>query len=509
MKRIFISFFMMAAVTMGAMAQQCWTFHQSSGDSITLDLTSTFGIRPQVKDGNIVWTVKLVDDSGKTTATLDDVSSLEFRTNAQVHEQVRKALVEFYEATNGNQWTDNTNWCSDKPIEEWYGVRTWKGYPYVKSLYLGNNNLSGHLPEGDCFTRMVGLAALYLNENQIGGSIPQCLKNSFFLSNLKMNDNQITGELPEWLFDLPLFKYLEVDHNKLTGPIPAGYVKVMDEGFNNNISGNDFSGEVPEAIVNHPRFSQLWDNILPQGGHLTLPTIPAPVLEVEDLNGNRYSTADVYKNNIYTLLYNYSSARSEYTDKLAKAYETYKPKGFEVLGMIPSDETLEEVKGFLKANDINWLNLDPEGFQGFFHRYFLYLNFVNLVDQNGNIVFTSLMDENGKMENTMGKSTRDQLLFDVLEDRFGKVDYTPYTSTDYSRDGEVITLQTATVGNGVDIVFMGDAFVDKDMEPGGRYEQRMREAMEQFFAYEPYIIVSVFRGSGCGIHWLKKIATGN
>lgn len=61
-----------------------------------------------------------------------------------------------------------------------------------------------------------------------------------------------------------------------------------------------------------------------------------------------------------------------------------------------------------------------------------------------------------------------------------------YTSTDYSRDGECVVLQKATVGKGVNLVFMGDGFVDKDMEPGGRYEQKMTEAMEIFFAYEPY-----------------------
>jgi hypothetical protein len=38
----------------------------------------------------------------------------------------------------------------------------------------------------------------------------------------------------------------------------------------------------------------------------------------------------------------------------------------------------------------------------------------------------------------------------------------------------------------VDIVFVGNAYVDKDMAPGGKYEMKMKEAMEQFFAYEPY-----------------------
>ena len=114
------------------------------------------------------------------------------------------------------------------------------------------------------------------------------------------------------------------------------------------------------------------------------------------------------------------------------------------------------------------------------------MNFINLVDKDGNIVFTSIMDDDGKAEDQWGTSTRDQKVFDVLADKFGKADFTPYASTDFSRDGEVLTLQKASKGNGVDIVFVGNCFVDKDMEPGGFYEQKMTQAMEQFFSYEPY-----------------------
>lgn len=61
-----------------------------------------------------------------------------------------------------------------------------------------------------------------------------------------------------------------------------------------------------------------------------------------------------------------------------------------------------------------------------------------------------------------------------------------YSSTDYSRDGEVVTLQKATVGYGVNLVFLGDGYVDRDLVPGGKYEQRLQDELENFFAYEPY-----------------------
>ena len=62
-----------------------------------------------------------------------------------------------------------------------------------------------------------------------------------------------------------------------------------------------------------------------------------------------------------------------------------------------------------------------------------------------------------------------------------------YTSTDYSKDGEVFILQKHSIGNGVKLVLMGDFFVDTDMNPGGVYETKMKEAMEYYFSIEPFL----------------------
>ena len=36
----------------------------------------------------------------------------------------RAVLVELYNATDGANWADNTNWLSDEPMREWHGVTT-------------------------------------------------------------------------------------------------------------------------------------------------------------------------------------------------------------------------------------------------------------------------------------------------------------------------------------------------------------------------------------------------
>lgn len=60
-----------------------------------------------------------------------------------------------------------------------------------------------------------------------------------------------------------------------------------------------------------------------------------------------------------------------------------------------------------------------------------------------------------------------------------------YISSDYSNDGKVTTLQTATKGNGIDIVLMGDAYSDRQIADG-TYKADMENLYENLFTEEPY-----------------------
>ena len=56
----------------------------------------------------------------------------------------REALVALYNAADGPNWSDNTNWLSDEPSGEWYGVGTDRS-GRVLSLYLHDNLTCGSL----------------------------------------------------------------------------------------------------------------------------------------------------------------------------------------------------------------------------------------------------------------------------------------------------------------------------------------------------------------------------
>lgn len=63
---------------------------------------------------------------------------------AQVPEIDSLALVALYNSTNGDNWTNNTNWLSSNPVSTWYGVTVSGGG--VVSLDIHQNGFSDAIP---------------------------------------------------------------------------------------------------------------------------------------------------------------------------------------------------------------------------------------------------------------------------------------------------------------------------------------------------------------------------
>lgn len=60
-----------------------------------------------------------------------------------------------------------------------------------------------------------------------------------------------------------------------------------------------------------------------------------------------------------------------------------------------------------------------------------------------------------------------------------------YISSDYTQDGKVTTLQSATEGKGINIVLMGDAYSDRQIADG-TYGADMKYIYDNLFTEEPY-----------------------
>ena len=439
-----------------------------------------------------------IDERGELTWVYNgqpfkDVESVLFRNKAYDDIKEREALIELYKATDGDHWADNTNWCSDKPLSEWYGVGCDYATGRVTSIMLSTNKLKGTLPES--LENLSWLEYLSISNNpNLTGNIPQALGKLMNLWFIGLDHNGLTGPVPGNLFMLPRLKQIDLNENQLSGTIPETLTFMMDKAKEPNdmwICHNRFTGKVPDAILHHKNFRNLWPAILIQDGEIgdfdiKDIEIPGPDFELTDMNGVVHKSSEIYARNKLTLLYEWASwcpYSKELNIKLIPAYSQYKDKGFEVLGltqlcgMATPCSTEEEWMDYLQTNHVEWPNVveDFDNLLNVIH-YLSEVPLLLLVDQNGKIIFSNILKEDPNIYALVPK----------LEEYFGALEGGEYyTSTDYSRDGEVYTMQTATEGRGINLVFMGDGFVDTDMGDGGKYEKTMQKAMEQFFAVEP------------------------
>ena len=102
-----------------------------------------------------------------------------------------------------------------------------------------------------------------------------------------------------------------------------------------------------------------------------------------------------------------------------------------------------------------------------------------------NFTVETLTNSWGGVETTTHDGRKGEIVF-LLNDK----DYRSRMTVeqyDYEYgDGDMITHQTATVGNGVNIVIMGDCFDAKDISEG-KYLKAMQDAYTYFFDIEPYL----------------------
>lgn len=117
---------------------------------------------------------------------------------SEIYERLRR----LYEDTGGPDWTDNTNWCTEKPIGEWYGI-TVDAYGNVTGIDLSSNNLTGDLYIGD----FPHLKELNVSHNGLTGlSIRNTLLSEIVL------DDCVVGNLE--VRDVPL---ITVSNNIING----------------------------------------------------------------------------------------------------------------------------------------------------------------------------------------------------------------------------------------------------------------------------------------------------
>ena len=186
----------------------------------------------------------------------------------------RMALEALYDATGGPNWTDNTNWKTSAPLDEWYGVTT-DANGRVTDLLLSDNALTGPIPAE--LGNLENLDNLGLGFNALTGRIPGELGALAGLWQLHLAGNALSGPIPAELGNLANLESLNLQSNELTGSIPVEFGRLTSlTGL--LLSNNALTGPIPEALG---RLVNLWELWLDEND-LTGP-IPAALGRLENL----------------------------------------------------------------------------------------------------------------------------------------------------------------------------------------------------------------------------------
>ncbi len=214
------------------------------------------------------WVHALAEGSVEITATLKGLSA-SVTLNALPPDKI--ALLALFRSTEGNSWSQSTNWGTDAPMDEWFGVEQ-DDRGRVESVNLPVNNLAGTLPPE--IGRLTALKELHLEANLLEGTLPPEIGNLESLQWLGLYGNELNGPLPPEVGELADVRILDLAFNSFTGSIPVEITRLPSLWYLGLFS-NELTGEIPPEIGDLPRlrfldlgYNRLTGPIPPEIGNL-------------------------------------------------------------------------------------------------------------------------------------------------------------------------------------------------------------------------------------------------
>ena len=479
-----------------------------------------FTVAPNESTDDRSGTVTVKDKSGKASPV-----TITVRQNKVSMAMVsRRVLTDLYNALGGSHWKVQGNWATDAELSKWEGVTFNNDIGGVTEVIINDFGLKGEIPQsiGD----LTCLKTFRIeNEPGVTGTLPASFGNLVNLESLSLNGTSLTS-LPDIFSKMTKLRWVFVNNNvKMTGPIPAS-LGAPDEMSTLSLIGNHFTGTVPDSWAKHYKILNVAGNylsgtippsfltgddvakklqgtgLLLQGGEgfdISGIEIPGywPEGNIQDImTGKDFNFPEVVAKNKYTVFLDWAPwcpFSKALLPQLLNYYKKYHKDGLEIIAsvMVAEDgsfwDDLETQKNAVKAGGYDqWINF-------FFGPYVWEMSFpastpqAEIYDHDGNTVFSSFSQYPDPVRKRFSQNGASVSLIPFLETLFGPANTQDnYVSSDYSKDGEVLTLQKATVGKGINIVFLGDGYSDRHMGAGGLYETVMKQAMEEFFAIEPY-----------------------
>eukprot|EP01018_Ginkgo_biloba_P026811 Gb_11935 [translate_table: standard] len=155
------------------------------------------------------------------------------------------------------------------------------------NLSIWNNRLTGLIPPK--LGQLTKLRLLYLHVNKLTGTIPSSLSNISTLSHLLLNTNNLSGAIPPQLGIITQLEILQLSDNQLTGQIPAS-LSNCTRLLTLNLFNNPLAGHIPSefgAKLAKLQWLSIWGNQL--SGNIPNSLANCSQLRLLELSRNRLS----------------------------------------------------------------------------------------------------------------------------------------------------------------------------------------------------------------------------
>jgi gliding motility-associated-like protein len=214
---------------------------------------------------------------------LNDVTTLATACPYTVPCVERDALIALYNATDGANWTNNTNWLTTNPVSTWYGVTVAGGHVTGIEFSSAGNNLNGTLPIELGDLNFLEKFIITYNPNLTGNIVAELFTNTS-LNEIVLANNGLTGSIPSTISNLTALRFLELQNNTFSGAIPAEIYTLTNLEVL-NLYDNNLSGPISADIQNLTQLTWLSLGRNPIGG-----TIPIQIGALTNL-----TTLNIYK----------------------------------------------------------------------------------------------------------------------------------------------------------------------------------------------------------------------
>ena len=407
---------------------------------------------------NYLLTFNIGENSGSSERTeyivFYDKSNPNFKDSVKVRQggtsdyiaNERAALIAIYNALDGNNWTKKQNWCSDKPLDEWEGVRTY-GMHYVQLLELNYNNAKGVLPAD--ISKLKNLISLTLYSNSdtpelfIDGSVCEMPRLSYLYTDKIGFKNSFWDNL-----------------SKMSS------LKTLNISANINISNPQKINQSVWELKNLERLSVFGCEVdmTPRVGNMTSLT----ELDMFGIEIKSELPAEIEKcTNLKKLIihYGYNCTPGPGRDHITTHMRGTIPSGIgKLVNLEELDLAFNDLSGPIPADiskltKLKKLKLDGNRLTGIIPESVRNHDSWQSWDATGNIYPQQV--------------------------GYGFVTTIP-ESTDFSQNGRVFKVYSANKGSGINIVIAGDGFIDTEIGENKIYDLSMRTAAEKFLNIEPY-----------------------